>query len=130
MTSKEKVQRVQVWKVGAPREVCFQTYHALIENCSELVTRILHCLRSCSTLHYPMRLWIPCSSTKTSFELIEDINEEFRGFQNIVVKECLQIKILKSKTWSSTFHIHSILPDFTFFFGKISKNRIFINVSF
>ena len=42
--------------------------------------------------------------TKSSFELIKDINVEFRGFQNIVVKECLQIKILKSL--SATFHIH------------------------
>ena len=41
---------------------------------------ILDCVWRCSILHYPLRLWIPCPSTKTtSFELIKDINVPFRG---------------------------------------------------
>ena len=70
---KEKGPAGSGLKSRGPHKVSFQAYDALIEICSDPVPGILGCVWRCSILHYPLRLWIPFSSTKTSFELIKDI---------------------------------------------------------
>jgi len=49
--------------------------------------------------------------TKLSFELIKDINVEFRGFQSTV--DCLEIKIRTSRTWNARECNFSHTLDFT-----------------